>query len=372
MAPRKVVEDLSRQTLFANDTSQNSNGKDSVGEYDLSSFSPELQQKFRKHIEAYKPVKLFGRQIFQAPIVWRNVILISYIHLMGLYGFTRAPHATWTTWWWTYILWAVIGGLGVTAGAHRLWTHRTYKAHWTLRTLMMFFNCISFQNDILEWSRDHRVHHKFSETDADPHNAKRGFFFAHVGWLLMKKHPLVLIKGRNVDMSDLHKDPVVAFQRKHYFLLSFIWSIFLPVVVPVYLSGDWWWNPFCLSFSRYVVILNATWLVNSAAHLWGNKPYDGDINPSENLFVSFGAIGEGFHNFHHTFPFDYSTSEYGPYVNMTTIFIDFCASLGLVWDRKKVSLEAVVNRKKRTGNLKETTNEYLPPLAPEEDFSHDY
>ena len=72
----------------------------------------------------------------------------------------------------------------------------------------------ALQNDIIEWSRDHRVHHKYSETDADPHNAKRGFFFAHCGWLMVRKHPDVKEKGRKVDISDLLNDPVCAFQRK--------------------------------------------------------------------------------------------------------------------------------------------------------------
>ena len=73
---------------------------------------------------------------------------------------------------------------------------------------------ISSQNSIFHWVRDHRVHHKFSETDADPHNAKRGFFNAHVGWLMLKKHPEVLRRGKQVDMSDVLADPVVQFQEK--------------------------------------------------------------------------------------------------------------------------------------------------------------
>lgn len=70
------------------------------------------------------------------------------------------------------------------------------------------------QNDIIEWARDHRVHHKFSESDADPHNAKRGFFFSHIGWLLVRKHPDVKTKGKQLDISDLLADPVLRFQRK--------------------------------------------------------------------------------------------------------------------------------------------------------------
>lgn len=70
------------------------------------------------------------------------------------------------------------------------------------------------QNDIYEWVRDHRVHHKFTDTDADPHNSRRGFFFSHMGWLLLKKHKDVSVKGKTVDMSDVASDPVVRFQRK--------------------------------------------------------------------------------------------------------------------------------------------------------------
>lgn len=68
-----------------------------------------------------------------------------------------------------------------------------------------------FQNTILEWVRDHRVHHKFSESDADPHNANRGFLFSHVGWLCMRKHPEVYRKGKSVDLSDISSDPLLAF-----------------------------------------------------------------------------------------------------------------------------------------------------------------
>lgn len=74
--------------------------------------------------------------------------------------------------------------------------------------------CSNPQNDIFEWARDHRVHHKYSETDADPHNAVRGFFFAHIGWLLVRKHPDVIEKGRKLHVSDLLADEVVQFQRK--------------------------------------------------------------------------------------------------------------------------------------------------------------
>ncbi|GBM48227.1 Stearoyl-CoA desaturase 5 [Araneus ventricosus] len=69
-------------------------------------------------------------------------------------------------------------------------------------------------NNIYEWCRDHRVHHKFTETDADPHNIKRGFFFAHIGWLMCRKHPDVAKKGKTISVEDLMADPIVRFQRR--------------------------------------------------------------------------------------------------------------------------------------------------------------
>lgn len=107
-----------------------------------------------------------------------------------------------------------VAGLGITAGAHRLWAHKSYKAKWPLRLLLAFFQTVAFQNHIYEWVRDHRVHHKFTDTNADPHNSRRGFFFSHMGWLMVRKHRDVYVKGKTVDMSDLEKDWVVVWQRR--------------------------------------------------------------------------------------------------------------------------------------------------------------
>lgn len=70
------------------------------------------------------------------------------------------------------------------------------------------------QDSALDWARDHRMHHKYSETDADPHNATRGFFFSHIGWLLVRKHPDLKEKGKGLDLSDLYADPILRFQKK--------------------------------------------------------------------------------------------------------------------------------------------------------------
>ncbi|XP_064457895.1 acyl-CoA Delta-9 desaturase-like [Ornithodoros turicata] len=284
-------------------------------------------------------------------IVWRNVILMGYLHLASIYGFYLIfTAAMWQTILAAYILYT-LSGLGITAGSHRLWAHRSYKAKLPYRIMVMIFQSMAFQNDIFDWARDHRVHHKFSETPADPHDATRGFFFSHIGWLLVRKHPDVLAKGKSIDLSDLLADPVVRFQRKYYLPLMISICFILPTIGPWYFWGETLWNSFFVcALTRYCFTLNMTWLVNSAAHMWGTRPYDDTINPRQNLFTIVGAHGEGFHNYHHTFPWDYRTSELGMKINTTTAFINFFAWLGQVYDRKTVSHNVVTQRMQRTGD----------------------
>ncbi|CAG2116937.1 unnamed protein product, partial [Medioppia subpectinata] len=164
--------------------------------------------------------------------------------------------------------------------------------------ILAFANTMALQNDIYEWSRDHRVHHKYSETNADPHNANRGFFFSHMGWLLLKKHKDVRHKGASVDMSDVWADPIVRFQRRFYVpLIILIWGL-IPTLVPYYVWGEQMWFSFlgCVCF-RYVYVLHCTWLVNSLAHLQGHRPYDRHIGPRENNSVIYFAFGEGMYAF---------------------------------------------------------------------------
>ncbi|KAM5271637.1 acyl-CoA desaturase 1 isoform 2-T2 [Ctenodactylus gundi] len=282
--------------------------------------------------------------------VWRNIILMALLHLGALYGITLVPSCKFYTWLWAYMYY-VISALGITAGAHRLWSHRTYKARLPLRVFLIIANTMAFQNDVYEWARDHRAHHKFSETHADPHNSRRGFFFSHVGWLLVRKHPAVKEKGGLLDMSDLKAEKLVMFQRRYYKPGLLLMCFILPTLVPWYCWGETFLHSLCVAtFLRYAIVLNATWLVNSAAHLYGYRPYDKNIESRENILVSLGAVGEGFHNYHHSFPYDYSASEYRWHINFTTFFIDCMAALGLAYDRKKVSKAAILARIKRTGD----------------------
>ena len=124
-----------------------------------------------------------------------------------------------------------------------------------------------------------------------------------------------------------------------------------PSVVPWYFWGEDGYVAFFVCFAlRYVTVLNFTWCVNSVAHMWGNRPYDKTISPVENIIVTTGAAGEGFHNYHHTFPHDYRASELGMKYNFTTMFIDFMTFIGQAYDRKTMSQELIDRRKARTGD----------------------
>ncbi|XP_063362796.1 acyl-CoA Delta(11) desaturase-like [Cydia amplana] len=284
-------------------------------------------------------------------ILYRYVLSFSYLHIAALYGlylcFTSAK--------WGTILLAIIlciaGLIGITAGAHRLWSHKTYKVNRALEILLIIMNSVAFQNSAVQWIRDHRLHHKYSDTDADPHNAKRGFFFSHIGWLMVKKHPDVLSKGKSIDMSDIYSNPVLMFQKKYALPIFGILCFGLPTLIPMYFWEESLNNAWHLTILRYTLCLNITFLVNSAAHFYGQKPYDNNILPRQNILVSILAVGEGFHNYHHVFPWDYRTAELGNNVlNLTTKFIDFFAWLGLASEMKTVSTKAVDLRAKRTGD----------------------
>ena len=168
--------------------------------------------------------------------------------------------------------------------------------------------------------------------------AKRGFFFSHIGWLLLRKHPKVIEAGKKLDLSDIKNDPIVMLQKA----LDPYFAIFMCFGFPTLLSNYVWNEKMVVAFFatgcfRYCVGLHCTWLVNSAAHLYGGHPYDQTINPAENKFVSYLSVGEGWHNWHHKFPYDYAASELGAdcQFNPTKVFIDICAFVGLAKGRKR-------------------------------------
>ncbi|KAI1283689.1 Stearoyl-CoA desaturase 5 [Halotydeus destructor] len=281
-------------------------------------------------------------------IVWSNVAIFAAAHLLGCWAVVdfleNRPYATVL---WTYFL-CLMAAWGTGGGVHRLWAHKTYEAKMPLRIFSMIAQTVAGQNCIYIWSRDHRVHHKWSDTDGDPHNTLRGFFFAHCGWLMRRKHPELMVKSKTLDFSDLLKDPVVKFQKDFYYPLYVIFSMMLPICVPVYMWSESWVTSFLLCYvARYLITLHATWFVNSAAHMWGDKPYNKNMAPVENRWVSVITNGEGYHNYHHQFPGDYRASESGHGFNVTRQLIDLMATIGQAYNLKTASQGVVDSAKAR-------------------------
>ncbi|XP_014252617.1 (11Z)-hexadec-11-enoyl-CoA conjugase-like [Cimex lectularius] len=275
--------------------------------------------------------------------IWRNAIVLLVLHVLAVYNFFNYITKIKLLTFGFTLLCTVMAGLGVTAGAHRLYTHRAYKAKPPLEVILLIFYSMAGMNTMYDWVRDHRVHHKYSETDADPHNAKRGFFFSHCGWLTQTKHPEVLRKGAQIDMSDITNNPLVSFHQKHFLKLQLLFCFIIPSIIPPLFWNESWALAFWVNSTvRYCIVLNSTWLVNSAAHIYGYKPYEANISPTQNWLVAFFAMGEGWHNYHHVFPWDYKADEFGPHaLNFTTFVIDCFAKIGWAYDLKQPSKELV-------------------------------
>jgi len=278
------------------------------------------------------------------PWQWKDVRwgmggYITISHILALAGLFYIPQCSAPTLMWALLLWPITG-YGITGGNHRLWAHRSYTASPVYRFVLMIYSSIANQGSIWHWARDHRVHHFHSETCADPHDAIRGFWFAHMGWLYLKKDPRVAEAGQKVNLDDLRADPFVMLQKNLDPWWNLFFCFFFPALVAKYGWGESMVNGFFVPGAlRYVFVLHSTWFVNSAAHLWGERPYDPDSNPAENPMVSFFAVGEGWHNWHHKYPFDYAASEYGVLrqYNPTKLAIDAAAALGLVTERKRAT-----------------------------------
>ncbi|CAG9858145.1 unnamed protein product [Phyllotreta striolata] len=295
---------------------------------------------------------------YKKVLVWESIIVLGTFHVISTYALwlILSLQIGLKTLIFTWLM-EILAILGSTAGSHRLWSHRSYKAKWQLKLFLAVAQTVAFQKTIFEWARDHRIHHKYTETDADPHNVKRGFFFAHMGWLFVRKHPDVIAKGKTIDLNDIYSDRIVMLQRKYYFPLVLVLCFAIPTYIPIYYWGETFSKSFSMNVLRHVIGINITGLVNSIAHTWGYRPYDKNIAPSESLLCSLFTCGEGWHNFHHAFPSDYKTGELGfGFINLTTGFIDLMAILGLAYDLKTASEELI---RAKMANRGDGTRPYL-------------
>ncbi len=229
------------------------------------------------------------------------------------------------------VLW--LCGISITAGYHRLWSHRAYAAHWSVRLFFALFGAMSLQNSILIWGSQHRTHHRFvDDWDRDPYSIKRGFWFSHMGWIL-RDYP----SGRNdfTNARDLERDPIVMFQHRHYLAIALGMNFGFTLLLG-WVLGDLWGVFLLAGLLRLVVNHHFTWFINSAAHTWGSQPYTDENTARDNPFMALLTYGEGYHNFHHIFQNDYRNGIKWWHWDPTKWLIAMLSWVGLATGLKKV------------------------------------
>ena len=194
-------------------------------------------------------------------------------------------------------------GMSITTGYHRLWSHKSYQAHWSLRLILALGGAFALQNSALHWSSDHRLHHKHVDDNAiDPYSAKMGFWYSHIGWMLREyqKH-----RYTNYDnVRDLQKDKIVMWQHKYYLPLTLLMNFGVPLCFGWFI-GDIIGSLLLVGFLRLFLSHHTTFFINSLAHIWGKQTYSDKNTAKDNGLIALGTFGEGYHNFHHIFENDY-------------------------------------------------------------------
>ena len=193
------------------------------------------------------------------------------------------------------LLYWVAGSLGIGMGYHRLLTHRGYKIPKALEYLFSLCGSLALQGGTIDWVVTHRIHHAFSDREGDPHSPRDGGWWAHMGWILAGKaqsHDSALLWKY---APDLMKDPFhVWLNRLHCLPLTLLGLALLAL-------GGW---PYVMwgVFLRVTLGLQATWLVNSATHIWGKRRFETRDDSRNNWWVALVTFGEGWHNNHHAHP----------------------------------------------------------------------
>lgn len=272
----------------------------------------------------------------KAPVNLTNMLLfsltpLSALILVPLYGYFYGYDLFE---WSMFALLLAFCGMSITAGYHRLWSHKTYRAHPLVRVIYALGGACALQNDVLHWASDHRRHHRHvDDNDRDPYSAGRGFWFSHIGWIL-RHYPSGKEDFSNV--KDLERDPIVRWQHRHYLSLLLFMNIGVPVIIGA-LHGDILASLLLAGLLRLVVSQHLTYLINSLAHMWGRQPYSRKSSARDNPILALLTWGEGYHNFHHTFQWDYRNGIRWWHWDPTKWLIRSLSMLGLTRDLKRCS-----------------------------------
>lgn len=258
---------------------------------------------------------------------------------------------------WTVGL-AVISLLSITAGYHRLYAHRTYNTRKGVEFFLLLFGTSTAQGSVLRWAHDHRLHHRHLDGEKDPYGTDKGFWHSHLLWMLKDQVPL-----EDRYLADLRQNKMLVIQHKYYALWLTVTNLAI-IGALGWLTGDWI-GAFVIGFlARTFFVHHATWFINSLAHMWGSKPYSTEHSAVNNFILAVLTLGEGYHNYHHTFAGDYRNGIRWYQFDPPKYLIWAMSKLGLAWDLK--TTDPLMIRKKLVQADKKLLIEHLSSIPHEE------
>lgn len=275
----------------------------------------------------------------------KNVDITNFLFL-----FLTPFVAIFLTWYWIYsdgfhwgqvvmgLVMYFLTGISITAGYHRLFSHRAYEANALVKLFYLIFGASTFQNSVLKWAGDHRLHHNQVDTESDPYSIKEGFFYAHMGWVFLKKNSEIKEKFA----KDLLNDKFIMWQHKYYLLISVVTGLVLPSILGQLLFNSWLGGLAVAGFSRIVFVHHCTFLINSLCHYWGTNPYTDTNTAKDSWYMALFTFGEGYHNFHHFFQTDYRNGIRWFHFDPTKWFINVLKGLGLVSKLKVTAQDRIL------------------------------
>jgi stearoyl-CoA desaturase (Delta-9 desaturase) len=231
---------------------------------------------------------------------WVSILFITFVHGGFLVG--TPLYFSYYSWNWIAFfagcLIYTVAAIGITAGYHRYFSHKTYQAHPIIENIYLLVGCLGFAGSAATWSYDHRIHHAKTDTMEDPYSIKRGFFFAHMGWFLLKRPAMDPTK-----IPDLWANKWVRMQHRYYHALCALFNI---IIVSLIASITWWASSLYFCFFGWMFFFHhSMFFINSLAHTWGSKTYAKELTAVDNFLLAFFTFWEGYHNYHHAFPNDY-------------------------------------------------------------------
>ncbi|UCH64487.1 MAG: fatty acid desaturase [Ignavibacterium sp.] len=228
--------------------------------------------------------------------------------------------------------------IGITAGYHRLYSHPTYRTVKVVEIALLWLATLTLQGSALRWSYDHRLHHANVDQAGDPYNIKRGFWFAHVLWLFM---PPTQIQENII--PDLIKNKLLVWQHNNYYLFAILTNVITFAFVG-WLTNQWLGAFILAVLVRLLFSYHFTWFINSLAHWWGEKSYSKELTARDNAILALLTVGEGYHNYHHTFPGDYRNGIRWYHFDLSKWLIYSLSKIGLTFDLHRYSKDKITKK----------------------------